>query len=271
MSQHDMVIDNGPGLSVRTDMNAAIQALASVSAGPIEPTTMYPGQLWLDTSVAPNGQLRQRNQANTAWVAPVLGQFQTSASADLSYGFRTAPAQWVWNDKADFTGLDVMALTEAGVLGLAGTAPEFDFRDAARIRQKLAPDLVNNKLMATIFNAAGTQLRTGEVFDTGNSPASFTGAMYQKLASGLVINAGNAVTDASLGNANVTFAAAFPSGVFAVVANANNASAAPATVTYPVSVTNLGNSGCSVQARSVTNGGVVAGVAITVRYIAIGF
>jgi hypothetical protein len=68
MSQHDMVLDNGPGLAVRTDMNAALQALASISAGPVEPATTYPGQLWLDTTVAPNGRVRQRNLANTAWV-----------------------------------------------------------------------------------------------------------------------------------------------------------------------------------------------------------
>jgi hypothetical protein len=29
----------------------------------------YAGMLWLDTSVPPNGQLRMRNQANTAWIA----------------------------------------------------------------------------------------------------------------------------------------------------------------------------------------------------------
>jgi hypothetical protein len=73
MSQHDLVIDNGPGLAVRTDMNAAIQALASQNAGPVEPTTKYAGMLWLDTGVTPN-VTRQRNQANTAWITPtVLG------------------------------------------------------------------------------------------------------------------------------------------------------------------------------------------------------
>lgn len=70
MSQHDYVIDNGPGLAVRTDINAAIQALASVNSGPTEPTTMYPGMLWLDTSVGTNGTLKQRNLANTGWITP---------------------------------------------------------------------------------------------------------------------------------------------------------------------------------------------------------
>lgn len=70
MAQHDMVIDDGPGLAVRTDINAAVAALVSLSAGPIEPATTFAGMLWLDTSVAPNGQVNMRNQANTGWVAP---------------------------------------------------------------------------------------------------------------------------------------------------------------------------------------------------------
>jgi hypothetical protein len=70
MAQHDGVIDNGPGLAVRTDINAALQALLTQNSGPVEPTTKYAGMLWLDTSVAPDGMLRQRNQANTAWIAP---------------------------------------------------------------------------------------------------------------------------------------------------------------------------------------------------------
>lgn len=70
MAQHDMIIDNGPGMAVRTDMNGAIAALVSCSLGPIEPVVMYAGQLWLDTSVPPNGVMRQRDLANAAWIAP---------------------------------------------------------------------------------------------------------------------------------------------------------------------------------------------------------
>jgi hypothetical protein len=68
MSQHDIVIDNGPGLAVRTDINAALAALVSQSSGAVEPTAKFAGMLWLDTSVSPNGRMRQRNLANTAWV-----------------------------------------------------------------------------------------------------------------------------------------------------------------------------------------------------------
>jgi hypothetical protein len=64
MAQHDQVIDNGPGLAVRTDINAALAALFSSSSGSIEPAVMVAGQLWFNTTA---GKLQLRNAANTAW------------------------------------------------------------------------------------------------------------------------------------------------------------------------------------------------------------
>lgn len=65
MAQHDQVIDNGPGLTVRTDINAAIAALFSSSSGPVEPSVKVAGQLWFNTTT---GKLSMRNTGNTAWV-----------------------------------------------------------------------------------------------------------------------------------------------------------------------------------------------------------
>jgi hypothetical protein len=68
MAQHDQVIDNGPGLAVRTDFNAAIAALFSSSSGTVAPAVTVPGQLWYDTSVVGPPVLKVRDQANTGWV-----------------------------------------------------------------------------------------------------------------------------------------------------------------------------------------------------------
>lgn len=68
MAQHDFRIENNPGRGVRTDFNAALAALVSNNSGATEPPSPYPGMLWLDLSVLPNGLMRQRNQANTGWV-----------------------------------------------------------------------------------------------------------------------------------------------------------------------------------------------------------
>ncbi|MCA1404705.1 phage tail protein [Ensifer sp. IC3342] len=66
MAQHDQVIDNGPGLAVRTDINAALAALFSSNSGAVEPAVKVAGQLWFNTS---SGQLQMRNAANTAWTS----------------------------------------------------------------------------------------------------------------------------------------------------------------------------------------------------------
>jgi hypothetical protein len=73
MAQHDMIIDNAPGLAVRTDINAALNAVVTNYSGPTEPPTMYAGMFWLDTSIGTNGTLRMRNLANSAWVDPPAG------------------------------------------------------------------------------------------------------------------------------------------------------------------------------------------------------
>jgi hypothetical protein len=61
-----MTIANADGATVRADINAALAALVSQSAGAAEPTTPYAHQLWADIA---SGILKQRNAANTAWIS----------------------------------------------------------------------------------------------------------------------------------------------------------------------------------------------------------
>ena len=65
MSQHTMIIANADGAAVRADINLALPALASTSIGATEPSTMYAGQLWADTT---DGTIKLRNVTNTAWL-----------------------------------------------------------------------------------------------------------------------------------------------------------------------------------------------------------
>jgi len=67
MPQHDFEIttaDANTGLTVRAQLNAAFQALASCSAGSSSPATMYANQLWADWT---NGIMKQRDSTNTTW------------------------------------------------------------------------------------------------------------------------------------------------------------------------------------------------------------
>lgn len=79
MTQASMVIDNGPGLNVRQDINAAFAALSSSNGGAIEPAEMHAGMVWNDLGIAgaPDGILRMRNNANSAWIplATALGTY----------------------------------------------------------------------------------------------------------------------------------------------------------------------------------------------------
>lgn len=120
MSQHDMVIDNASGLNVRTDMNAAMQALASCSAGPTAPATTYAGQLWLNLSGGGDGVLMQRNQANLAWVPVLLPPEFRFPQADLFFGARVAPNRFVFNNAFDGSGSDVAVLDENGIMTIGG-------------------------------------------------------------------------------------------------------------------------------------------------------
>lgn len=65
MSQHDMTLNNASGLAFRTDVNAALQALASQSSDASAPSPSFPCQVWADTGT---GRLKRRNAANSAWL-----------------------------------------------------------------------------------------------------------------------------------------------------------------------------------------------------------
>jgi len=65
MAQHDYVLDNQSGAEFRQDLNNALLAIVSQNSGATAPTTTYAYMLWADTA---NGQLKQRNAANTDWV-----------------------------------------------------------------------------------------------------------------------------------------------------------------------------------------------------------
>lgn len=65
MSQHDMDVANQGFAAFRSDLNTALQALASQQSGASAPSTTYAYQLWADTT---NGLLKQRNAANSGWI-----------------------------------------------------------------------------------------------------------------------------------------------------------------------------------------------------------
>lgn len=65
MSQNDFNIANQGFPATRADINSALQALASNSAGTAEPSTTYAYQFWYDET---NELLKMRNSDNDAWI-----------------------------------------------------------------------------------------------------------------------------------------------------------------------------------------------------------
>jgi len=65
MAQHDYVIANANGATVRADINNALLAISSTNSGSSEPSTPYAYEMWVDTT---NNLLKLRNAANSAWI-----------------------------------------------------------------------------------------------------------------------------------------------------------------------------------------------------------
>lgn len=65
MAQHDNVIDNADGATVRADLNSLFEAIATLQSGSSAPSPTFAYMFWADTA---NTLLKQRNGANNAWI-----------------------------------------------------------------------------------------------------------------------------------------------------------------------------------------------------------
>jgi hypothetical protein len=92
MSQHDFNIANQTFPSFRADLNDALQAAATISAGATAPSTPYAYQLWFDTST---NTYKARNAANSAWVS-LFGNDLTNAG--ITFGDNDSAVFGAGND-----------------------------------------------------------------------------------------------------------------------------------------------------------------------------
>lgn len=107
MSQNDFTIANQGFPGFRSDLNNALQALASLSSGASAPSPTFPYQIWVDTTTNP-AVMKLRNGDNDAWIS--LGNISTtldtfqfilsgglSGSLALSGNARTTPVAVTFN------------------------------------------------------------------------------------------------------------------------------------------------------------------------------
>jgi len=101
MSQNDFTIANQGFPGFRSDLNNALQALASSNSGSSAPSPTFAYQVWIDTSVSP-AIFKMRNGDNDAWIT--IGTlnssndtFSLTANAALT-GTPTSPSPGVADD-----------------------------------------------------------------------------------------------------------------------------------------------------------------------------
>lgn len=135
MAQHDQVIDDDIGLPVRLDINAALAAIFSSSAGATEPEVIVPGQLWFDTSTG-TGTIKYRNAANTAWKVISFGSFDASTvytRAEMDARFQPLAITYT------------MSQSDAQFNQLSYTKPEVDAKFATFLDPVFAPSAAPTK------------------------------------------------------------------------------------------------------------------------------
>lgn len=177
MGQHDFTIDNAPGATVRADLNAALQALASNNSGTTEPATPYAYQLWADTTT---GLLKIRNAVNNAWI--IVG---TLASAYLGLALDSAVAKLASDNK--FTGHQTFQGRVNVASSVAGTV------DA--ITAVFSPTFTAwvDKMRGT-FRAGGANTSTTPTFaPDGLAAKTFVKENLAALAAGDIVGAGHEV------------------------------------------------------------------------------
>jgi hypothetical protein len=119
--------------------------------------------------------------------------------------------------------------------------------------------------LLTLFVDGANQ---GIFFTSANSPAS--GAGYQKLLGGLILNWGVVNTNSN-GDANVTFPMPFTTTNYTATAILNTGTSVPTTNFYGATICNIAAGGCSFQARSMANGGALSAAGTSqIRWMAFG-
>lgn len=187
MSQHDFTIDNASGAAVRSDLNSALQALASLSAGVAAPSPTFANQLWVDTT---NSLLKKRNNANSAWVTlgAMDGLIATTALSGLVTALATTTEVLtasnatkavtpdalaaLWEKGADIASASTISIGEGRVFHVTGTTGITDV-DFATDHSGRGAWLIFDGALTLTHNATTLILPTGASIATAAGDSAF--------------------------------------------------------------------------------------------------
>jgi len=191
MSQSNHSVGNVSAPVFRSDMNASLQALASLNSGSTAPSTTYANMLWYDTA---NNILKMRSEADDAWIN--VGYLDQTANA-----FRILDDTQVVNTSGTQTGLLGDQATATWESGVATTE---SLVSPAKVRAAVKPAL--NAIGSAPIYACRAWVRfntDGSIFGAGN-------------VSSVIRNAA--------GDYYVNFSVSMPDSNYSVVASTGSAS-----------------------------------------------
>jgi len=171
MSQHDLNIANQGFPAFRSDLNNALEALGSTSAGDTEPATTFANQLWVDTA---NNLLKIRNEDNDAWIT--LLTLDQTADTITAIGSLTIADVAVKNAAQSFTAAQrgtVSALTDGATI-----TPDF------AVANNFSVTLGGNRTLANPSNLTAGQGGVITITQDGTGSRTLAYGSYFKFPAG---------------------------------------------------------------------------------------
>src|SRR6056297_1986013 len=163
MAQHDYDIANAPAATVRTDINSALEAIATNNSGATEPSVTYANQWWYDTTTS---ILKIRSEADDAWIS--VAYLDQSANA-----FRLLDDTQVVNTSGTQTGL---LGDQSTATWETGTGTTESLVSPAKIKAAIEALASGGGFSPTTVSGASQSLDLGDFnfFDAGTLTADTT-------------------------------------------------------------------------------------------------
>ncbi len=119
MSQNALVVPDGTGAQVRANLNLALDTLNTLNSGPGAPSNPEAYMLWADTGT---GYLKQRNAANSAWVAlrPLDPSVPLATNVGNAYSITLSPAITAYLGGVIYKFIPNVGSTGAATLNING-------------------------------------------------------------------------------------------------------------------------------------------------------
>lgn len=119
--QSSIVIEDGLGSEILTQMNNAFETLASEFTGSSEPEATYVSMIWIDTS-GTNPVKKQRNADNTDWITLgtfVNGIFQNADRASITTTQISLSTTWTGSEAPYEQEISISGMTANDVPTIA--------------------------------------------------------------------------------------------------------------------------------------------------------